>query len=188
MKRNAILHGVGAVCGALVYAFFALPFYTINVNPAALTDVAKMAGVPVGATNGYSFLDTALKQTDGSALATFTAIMALLTLILAGIVCLASVFALLTDLKVIKNSKVAQVAGWVALCSTAVLALACVLNLIGNACFVANELPDKLALAKAGLATRNGSLQIVAGWALTIITTVLGLAATTTSIVAKCKK
>ena len=188
MKRNAILHGVGAIGSALVYAFFALPFYLIKVTPAAVADIADAQGVPVGATSGYSFLETALKETDGSALATFTAVMALLTLILAGVAFVASIFALLNDLRVIKNQKVATIANWVAFCATVVLALACVVNMISNACFVAKELPDQLAKAKLLVASFGGSIKLTAGWALTIVTTVLGCSAVATSTVAKFKK
>ena len=194
MKRNAILHGVGALCSALVYVFFALPFYTIKISPKQIVDAANAAGIPSGSTNGYEFLETALKQ-HGNALSTFTTIMALLVLILAGVAFLASVFALLNDLKVIKNQTVSKVANWIAFCATVALALVCILNLIGNACFVANEVPDRLAPAKAGLAMlgmalgiSGASISAVAGWALTIITTVLGLGAVVTSTVAKFKK
>ena len=183
MKRNAILHGVGAIASAAVYGFFALPFYTTDISE-PYAAMAKAGGAKLGATNGYQFLDTALHSSNGSALATFTAIMALLVLIVAGIALVASVFALLCDCGVMKSQKVAKVAGWVALCSTVALALACVLNLIGNACFVANDYPKNFAKLKLAGAT----VKIAAGWALTIITTVLGLAAACTSVVAKVKK
>ena len=187
-KGKAILHGVSALCSVLVFAFFALPFYTIKVAPAQLATVAKAAGVPVGNTNGYQFLETALRESNGSALATFTAMMALFTLIVAGVVLVAAIFALLTDFAVIKNQKVATIANWVVLCVTVLLAVFAILNLIGNACFVANDLPDRLADAKAGLAYYGASLKIVAGWALTIIVSVLSLGAAGTSIAAKFQK
>ena len=187
-KRNAILHGVGALASALVYAFFALPFYVIKITPAAASDAAAAMGIPVGATNGYKFLDMALKQSDGTALATFSTIMALLTLIIAGIVLVASIFALLNDFHVIKNQKVGQIADWIVFGVTILFALSCILNLIGNACFVAKDLTDSFASLKLMLQPMGGTLKLTAGWALTIITTVLSLGAVATSSVAKFKK
>lgn len=188
MKRNIIFHSVGALCSALIFGVFALPFYTITVSPEEIASGAAGMGVPVGSTSGYSFLKTALKETDGTALAKFTTIIALVTLILAGLAFLTSVFMLLHDLNIVKSEKVAKIARWIALCSAVLLALSCILNLIGNACFVKNDLQDRLALAKTGLAALGASISTSAGWTLTVIATVLGLGTAGTSVAAKYKK
>ncbi len=188
MKRNTILHGVSALLSVLIYAFFALPFYSVNVLPEAAVESAKNAGVPIGSTNGYDFLKTALKQTSGTATSTFATAMALITLIVAGITFLACVFALLNDFEVIKNEKVVKIANLVVLVSTVLLSLSCILNLIGNACFVSGDLNDRLAPVNTMLASLNASLSITAGWALTIITSLLALGSCASSCVEQFKK
>lgn len=172
MKRNAILHGISAVCSVLVYAFFALPFFTI-----------KMMGESKS-TNGYDFLEAALKSSGGSSLATFTVVISIITLVLAGVVCLASVFALLNDFNVFKNAKMEKIANWVAFGCAAVLAVSCIMLLIANASFVAEDIAKPYKAMEA----MGMSVKVTAGWALTIITTVLGLGATATNIVPAIKK
>lgn len=172
MKRNTILHGVGALLSVLIYAFFALPYYTIKISPKEIVAGAQNAGVPSGSTNGYDFLKNALKQ-SGGAVATFATVMALITLIVAGITLLACVVALLNDFQVIKNEKAVKIINIALIVSSILLSLCCILNLISNACFVNGDLQDKLAGANALLTSLNGSLSTSAGWALTIITTLL---------------
>ncbi|MCM1404243.1 MAG: hypothetical protein NC133_01930 [Prevotella sp.] len=188
MKRNAILHGISAVCSGLVYAFFALPFYSVSIKPAEMVETITGVGVPSGATSGYSFLDTALQQSDGSALATLTLVMSIITLVLAGMVFLASVFALLNDFHVIKNAKVAKVANWVAFGCGAVLCVAAIMLTIANANFVGTELQDKFKPVAQLFALAGVTIKATAGWALTIITTLLGLGTAVSNLVPACKK
>ena len=187
MKRNTILHGIGALLSVLVYAFFALPYYTVKVSPDSIVEGAKTAGVPVGSTSGYNFLKTALKQTSGSATSTFATVMALLTLIVAGITFCACVVALLNDFEVIKNEKAVKVTNIILLVSSILLSLCCILNLIGNACFESGDLQDRLAGAKMLLASLGGTLTTSAGWALTVITSLLAFGTCATSCIKSFK-
>ncbi len=161
MKRNAILHGVTALCSALVFAFFALPYYFLGEE----------------SLGGYKFLDTLVQmQKAGAELPSkynFALAAGIILLVVAGLAFVASVVLLLCDFEVIKNEMVVKVATWATLVLAGLLAVAVILNFVATLVFV-GQFP---AVAKA-----------VAGWAMLIITTVLGLGACGTTAYAHFKK
>ena len=158
MNRNAILHGVTALCSALVFAFFALPYYTVSV-------VSQ---------SGYQFLDFAFKNAElADSTSTFAAVSGLLLLLVAGLTLVASVVLLLCDLNVIKNEMVTKVAAWGTLVLAGLLVVVAIMNLVGNIVFIGDA---------AGI---DG---VSAGWGLTIVTTLLALGACGTTAFAHFKK
>ena len=166
MKRNAILHGVTALCSALVFAFFALPYLGTNLDLPVDTSIS-----------GYKFLDTFLHMEGSNTTVTFGVVIGLIFLIVAGLTLVSAVLALLCDFEVITNEQVANVVRWATLVLAVLLAVVAVLNLI--AC----------ALVAAEMNRLAGNVSIyVAGWALTVITTVLGLGACGTTAYAHFKK
>lgn len=171
MKRNTILHGISAIGSALVYAFFALPYYTIKTTILTKTET--------DVTSGYAFLKNALETENGSSEGAFAAAIGIILLIVAGIAFICSVAALLGDLKVIKDKKVVSLVNWIAFGATALLALTAILNLIANNVLMGSD--------EFRIVVDLGA-KLIAGWGLTIVTTVLGLCAAGASGFAKLKK
>lgn len=168
MKRNAILHGVTALCSALVYAFYALPFYSMSGQ----------------SQSGYQYLDNFFQMKKVmpdalTAMQTFATAAGIMLLIVAGLAFVASVVLLLCDLEVIKNEMVTKIAAWATLVTVGLLVVVAILNLIANV-LVVKDINDSIP-AEAGV-------KYVAGWAMTILTTVCALGACGTTAYAHFKK
>ncbi len=181
MKVKTILHGITALCSALVFAFFALPWYSITVTPEAFAEYGSSY-------NGYTFLKEALQSTDSTSTCAFATFMALITLIVAGLAFVMAVVALLADFEVIKNEKVVKVLDWAVFAVIVVFALSCILNLVGNLVLVANDVQDGVDLLNYILESYGATATSSAGWALTILTLICGLGAVGTTSYAKFKK
>lgn len=191
MKLKTILHGVTAIFSALVFAFFALPFYSTTVTVAeGYESYLPTFGLTSGTTkvNGYDFIIDSLKSTESSSTGAFAVIMALITLIVAGLAFVMAVVALLNDFEVIKNEKVVKVLDWAVFAVIVVFALSCILNLVGNLVLVANDVQDGVDLLNYILESYGATATSSAGWALTILTLICGLGAVGTTSYAKFKK
>ena len=167
MKKEAIFHGLTALFSVLVYAFFALPFYSITTQVLTESSVESISG--------YKFLDEALKLSTRSGNMNFAIAMGILTLILAGVVFLSAIFMLLCDFGVVKNEKVAGIAKWVVLGSAALFVLFALLNLIANSVFVAKDIQANFDIGNALGGFGGATMNATAGWALTIITLMLSV-------------
>lgn len=177
MKKNAIFHGLTALCSGLVYAFFALPFVTVT------TEVASKSSSET--TSGYKFLEQVLKATEsGTNNAKFATYMALIMLIVAGIVFLCSVVALLCDFEVIKNDLVAKIANWAVFATSVLLVIFAVLTMISNAIYVSKDIQanfDAMNKVSETLGGAGAKMTASAGWLMTIISTLLGIGSAVTS-------
>ncbi len=193
MKLKTILHGVTAIFSALVFAFFALPFYSTTMTVAeGYESYLPNFGLTSGTTkvNGYDFIIDSLKSTESSSTGAFAVIMALITLIVAGLAFVMAVVALLNDFEVIKNEKVEKVIDCAFFAVVVVFALVCILNLVGNVVLFNNDVLSNVEEANSVLAlySIDGSMTASAGWALSILTLVCGLGAVATTSYAKFKK
>ncbi len=188
MKVKTILHGITALCSALVFVFFALPYYTTTTTIAEeYKIVAGEYGLVSGTTsyNGYDFISNAFQNPESTATGVFGVIIALITLIVAGIAFITAVVAILGDTGVIKNERVVSVVEWIAFAVMVVLAIACVLNLVGNFVVFGNDVQNKVdSVNGLGIATMSAS----AGYTLSILTLICGLGAIGTTTFAKFKK
>lgn len=154
-KKAAIWHGVTAFCSALVFAFFALPYYS-----------AKIAFIKVSE-NGYEFLSY-LGAKNTSAWYSIGSMFALMTLILAGLMFLASIAAILCDLKIIKSEMLEKFTKWATFRGSFAFVTMTVFNVAGTIVFAIKEL---------------GAVKY-AGWAYLILILIMGIGAAASSAIA----
>ena len=144
-----VLDGLTAVLGGLVLAFLALPHALAFISGKAIEE---------GNLSGYDLL------TFKESAKTGVAVVLLFVVILACLLIVGSIFKLLVDANVVKNSLCASIAKWLTICSAVLLTVMLVVNIITISTYCADNSAEY-----AGKVTG-----IVAGWVMLIINTVVG--------------